>query len=74
MRGQSTLEYTMFVVATAAALLGMSLYVRRGIQANVKTMETRINQESKREPAGPGGGNPGDPGGPPIDPPDVPAP
>ena len=62
MRGQSTLEYTMFTVAAAAALLGMSVYVRRAIQANVKTVETQINQEAKREPhipVGPGGGGGG---------------
>ena len=56
MRGQSTLEYTMFVVAAAAALIGMSVYIRRSIQANLKTVETQINQEAVREssvPAGP---------------------
>ena len=46
MRGQSTLEYTMFIVAASAALLGMSVYIRRAIQANVKTVENRINQET----------------------------
>ena len=50
MRGQSTLEYTMFIVAASAALLGMGVYVRRAIQANVKTVETQINREAVREP------------------------
>ena len=57
MRGQSTLEYTMFVVAASAALLGMGIYVRRAIQANVKTVENRINKETAERalhiPAGP---------------------
>ncbi len=48
MRGQSTLEYTMFVVAAAAALIGMSVYIRRSIQANLKTVETQINYEAVR--------------------------
>ena len=69
MRGQSTLEYTMLVVAAVAALLGMGLYVRRGIQANVKTIETRINEETKREPTEPG--VPPD-GFPPVEPPGPP--
>ena len=51
-RGQSTLEYTMFTVAASAALLGMSVYIRRAIQANVKTVETQINREAVREPHG----------------------
>ena len=50
MRGQSTLEYAMFVVAASAALFGMGVYVRRAIQANVKTVENRINQETVDRP------------------------
>ena len=46
MRGQSTLEYSMFVVAAVAALIGTGLYIRRAIQANLKTVETRINQNA----------------------------
>ena len=44
--GQSALEYTMLVVALAAALLGMGIYVRRAIQANMKLAEQQINQEA----------------------------
>ena len=57
MRGQSTLEYTMFVVAAAAALIGMGAYIRRSIQANLKTVEIRINQDAVRAPQV---GTPGD--------------
>ena len=74
MRGQSTLEYTMFVVAASAALIGMSVYIRRAIQANVRTVELRINQETTVKPHGPeapggefGGGGRRSPGGPRTD-------
>ena len=42
-RGQSTLEYAIFVGVVAAALVSMSTYVRRAIQANFKMLEERIN-------------------------------
>jgi len=44
--GQSVLEYTILISVVAAALLAMSLYVRRGIQANLKAIEYQINLES----------------------------
>ncbi len=44
--GQSVLEYTILISVVAAALLAMSLYVRRAIQANLKTIEYQINLES----------------------------
>ncbi len=45
-RGQSTLEYAVFSAVVAAALVGMQLYVRRSIQANLKMLEEHINAEA----------------------------
>lgn len=58
-RGQSTLEYGVFIAVVAAALVGMQVYVRRAIQANLKTLEQQINAE---EFAGPPGGTQPTPG------------
>ena len=44
--GQSTLEYAIFLTVVAAALIGMSTYVRRAVQANLKTVEDNINAEA----------------------------
>ena len=44
-RGQSTLEYAMFVAAVSAAVVTMSVYVRRAVQANFKALENAINAE-----------------------------
>ena len=44
--GQSTLEYALFIGVTASALVAMSVYVRRSIQANLKMLEERINAEA----------------------------
>ena len=46
-RGQSTLEYAVFVAVVAAALSTMAVYVRRAIQANLKAVEEQINAEAK---------------------------
>ena len=43
LRGQSTLEYGFFIGVVAAALVAMSVYVRRSIQANLKLVETQVN-------------------------------
>ncbi|MBI2495991.1 MAG: hypothetical protein HYY90_04995 [Candidatus Omnitrophica bacterium] len=54
MRGQSTLEYAVFVAVVAAALVAMQVYVRRAIQANLKMLEGQINAEAVvRLPSGP---------------------
>ena len=45
-KGQSTLEYAVLVGVIAAALVAMQLYVRRSIQANLKTLENQINAEA----------------------------
>ena len=45
-RGQATLEYALFVAVVAAALIAMNTYVRRAIQANVKSLEDAVNAEA----------------------------
>jgi Flp pilus assembly pilin Flp len=47
-RGQSTMEYAMFIAVVAAALISMTMYVRRSIQANFKMVERQINTEALR--------------------------
>ena len=44
-RGQSTLEYTLIIAVAVAALVAMSTYVQRSVQANLKTIEEQINTE-----------------------------
>lgn len=46
MSGQSILEYAILISVVSAALITMSLYVRRAIQANLKTIENQINAET----------------------------
>lgn len=66
-RGQSVMEYAMFTAVFAAALVAMGVYIRRSMQANLKTVEDRINADAVRAPSG-SGSDPGpvDPG--PVDP------
>ncbi len=45
MRAQSTLEYAVFTAVVSAALVAMTLYVRRSIQANLKVLEDQINAQ-----------------------------
>ena len=44
-RGQSSLEYALFVAVVAAAVVAMAVYVRRSIQANLKVMQSVTNVE-----------------------------
>jgi len=44
-KAQSILEYAILISVVTAALISMSLYVRRAIQANLKTIENQINSE-----------------------------
>ena len=41
MRGQSTTEYAVFIGVVAAALVAMTVYVRRTVQAHLKLMDTQ---------------------------------
>lgn len=43
--GQSTLEYAVIIAVVATALMAMSTYVRRSVQANLKMIEEQINAE-----------------------------
>lgn len=45
-RGQSIVEYAVFLAVVTAAVVAMQLYVRRGIQANLKSLEDRVNAEA----------------------------
>ena len=49
--GQAVMEYAVFIGVVVAALVAMQLYVRRGIQANLKTLEDQINAEAVQGPA-----------------------
>lgn len=40
------MEYAVFIAVVAAALITMQLYVRRSIQANLKSLEDRLNAEA----------------------------
>ncbi len=40
---QSTLEYAMIIAVVVTALMAMSVYVQRSVQANLKTVEDQIN-------------------------------
>lgn len=41
--GQSMLEYVFLIAVVAAALVAMSVYVQRSMQANLKMIEEQIN-------------------------------
>lgn len=40
------LEYAVFIGVVVAALVAMQVYVRRSVQANLKTLEDQINAET----------------------------
>ena len=48
-RGQSVLEYSMIIAVVVAALMAMSVYVRRAVQANLEIIEEQINVEAVSE-------------------------
>jgi len=45
-RGQVTLEYAVMIAVVVAALTAMAIYVRRAVQANLKSLEDQINAEA----------------------------
>lgn len=47
-RGQSSLEYALFITVVAAAVVGMTVYLRRAVQANLRVMESATNVEPMR--------------------------
>ena len=44
-KAQSTLEFAVLVTAVAAAIVAMNLYLRRAVNANLKTVERELNHE-----------------------------
>ena len=44
-RAQSILEYAILIGVVTIAIMAMSLYVRRAIQANLKIIEYQVNLE-----------------------------
>jgi len=48
-KAQSILEYAMIVAVVATALAAMSTYLKRSIQANLKTLENQVNPTVKYE-------------------------
>jgi hypothetical protein len=42
-RAQSTVEYAMAIVVLVAAIVAMSAYVQRSVQANLKMLQERVN-------------------------------
>jgi Flp pilus assembly pilin Flp len=44
------MEYAVLIGVVSAALITMSLYVRRAIQANLKAVENQINAEVNETP------------------------
>ncbi len=49
-RGQFALEHALFVTVVAAALIILGVYVRRSINANLKTLEEDINVATAPRP------------------------
>lgn len=48
-RAQSTAEFAMIISIVAAALLAMSTYLYRSVQADLKLMEDKINAQTVPE-------------------------
>jgi hypothetical protein len=46
--GQSTVEYAMAIVILVTALVAMSAYVQRSVQANLKMLQDRVNAAPAR--------------------------
>ena len=44
-KAQSVLEYAMIISIVAAALMAMNTYVQRAVQANLKMVEERVNNQ-----------------------------
>lgn len=45
-KGQTFLEYTLIILTVGAALMVMTLYVRRAIQANLMLIQSQVNSEA----------------------------
>ena len=49
-KAQTLIEYAIFVAVIVAALVAMSPYIRRALQANLKGLEDQINAEACSKP------------------------
>jgi uncharacterized protein (UPF0333 family) len=47
-KGQSVLEYSVIIAVVVAALMAMSTYVQRSLNANLKVIEDQVNAEVVR--------------------------
>ena len=45
-KAQSSLDYAVFIAVVAAALVAMQVYVRRSINANLKSLEDQLNADA----------------------------
>lgn len=43
-KGQSLLEYALLISAVAAAFIAMQTYVRRAVNANLKSLQDQLNE------------------------------
>lgn len=44
-QAQSILEYSLIIAVVVAALMAMSVYVQRSVQANLKLVEDQVNAQ-----------------------------
>ena len=58
-KAQSTVEYSLIFAAVTVAVIGMFLYTKRAVNANLKNVQEGLNAAITEESGGPGG-----PGGP----------
>jgi hypothetical protein len=47
-RGQTALEYAVLVAAVSAAMVTMTLYIRRAAQSHVALLDKQISTEAMR--------------------------
>lgn len=46
-RAQSTIEYALLILVAVLAFIAMRFYLQRGVRANLKVIEERINAEKQ---------------------------
>ena len=51
-RGQHTLEYAVLIAVVATALMAMTVYIRRSVQAHMRNVEQELNAAVEEAPAG----------------------
>ncbi|MFA6358487.1 MAG: hypothetical protein WCY09_07520 [Candidatus Omnitrophota bacterium] len=48
-KGQSVVEYTMLIIIVAAALMAMSTYIMRSVNARLKTAQDELSTQDEHE-------------------------